>query len=67
MKRRLTQEQVLKLMRTRQGSRTHGEFAKELGIYASQLSAIYRGETGIGPRVLRALGLTKVVRYEQAA
>ena len=59
----ITQEQVIQLMKRRQGKRTAKELAEELGITPQYLSDIYLGKREPGPSVLDKLGLEKEVLY----
>lgn len=60
----LTQEQVVQMMRKRQGTRTAKEFAEELGISPQYLSDIYGGKREPGPSVLDALKLERGLIYK---
>jgi transcriptional regulator with XRE-family HTH domain len=62
----LTQEQVIELMRKKQGDRMAKDYAAELGISRPYLSDIYAGKREPGPTVLAKLGLEKIVIYRQA-
>jgi hypothetical protein len=60
----LTLDDVLALMKTRQGKRLNKNFAKTLGISASYLSDIYGKKRDPGDSVLRAMGIERRVFYE---
>ena len=63
---RVTQAQLIALLRKKQGDRPAYRLAKDLGISASYLSDIYRGRRYAGPSVLGKLGLERSVEYETA-
>ena len=63
MAKRLTQSQVIELLKRRQGSRPAWELAEELGISAVYLSHIYNGKRDPGPAVLDKLGLQRETVY----
>lgn len=65
MAKTLTREDVIKLMRKKQGQRTDAEFARELGISAPYLFEIFRGTRDPGDKVLEALGLQKETVYRK--
>lgn len=62
----LTQQQVVELLRKKQGTRLAKELAEELGISPGYLSEIYKGTREPGPSVLEKLGLEKEVIYVPA-
>lgn len=66
MKKQYTAEQVIELMRKRQGDRTQREFARELGITQQYLCDLYLRRRNPGEAVLRNLGLSSRVVYEVA-
>lgn len=49
------------MLKKRQGERSLREFATTLGISAPYLSDVYLGKRGLGPAILRKMGLTKTV------
>lgn len=60
-----TVEQVLDILRKRQGDRTQREFAAELGITAQYLCDLYLRKRDPGEAVLRNLGIVRRTVYEQ--
>ena len=62
---RVTRTDIISLLRTRQGPRTQRQFADELGVSESYLSSILVGRNEPGPAVLKALGLKRVISYEE--
>ena len=63
----LRREQMIALMRQKQGDLTGTEFAKKLGISGSFLTEIYKGRRDPGEAILSQLGLSKRVLYEKTA
>lgn len=59
----ITLEQLINLLREKQGNRTQVELANELGITPQFLSDIYAGYRTPGEKVLEALGLEKQVSF----
>lgn len=70
-KRKMTEEQVVKLIRRQQGKKSLRDFAESLGINYSYLSLIYNGERSPGDKVLSFFGITKTLadnpEYEHVA
>ena len=60
----MNREQVIALLRKRQGSQSLREFAEALGVSAGYLSDIYCGNRAPGPAILRILGIEKTVTIE---
>ncbi len=56
---KLTHDEVMAKLKEKQGDRSLREFADELELSAAYLSDVYLGRRGIGPKLLKALGLTK--------
>lgn len=63
----LTVEQVLELLRKRQGNRTQREFAKELGITGQYLCDLYLRRRDPGETVLKNFGIVRRTIYEKVA
>lgn len=63
----LRREQVIALLKQKQGDLTGTEFAKRLGISGSFLTEIYKGRRDPGETILSQLGLSKRVLYEKTA
>jgi len=57
----MTQENVVEMLRKKQGKRSLREFARDLGISAPYLSDIYKGRRNPGPTILEQFGLRKEV------
>lgn len=64
-KQQLTRDNLIALMKSRQGARTQREFSVELGISEQFLSDIYAGHRDPGPDVLGKLGLSRTVVYQK--
>jgi transcriptional regulator with XRE-family HTH domain len=56
---KLTREQVLKLLKERQGERSLRQFAIDIGISAAYLSDVYLGKRSVGKKILKHLGLER--------
>lgn len=56
-------EDVLEMLKRKQGKTSLRQFAIELGISAPYLSDIYKGQRLPGPAVLEKLGLVRKVPY----
>lgn len=56
----LTYKDVVDLLISRRGDKSWSEFAKEIPITRQHMSDILRGHRGVGPRVLKFLGLRRV-------
>jgi transcriptional regulator with XRE-family HTH domain len=52
-----SQNEVIDILKRRQGQRATRKFASELGVSAQYLSEIYRGARPPGKRILNFLGL----------
>lgn len=65
MPKTLSREEVVKLMRKRQGKLTDAAFARELGISPPYLFDIYNGKRDPGDKLLEALGLQKETVYRR--
>lgn len=63
----LKRDQVVALLKQKQGDQTNVEFAKKLEIHPSLLCELYRGSRDPGKAVLEFLGLNKRVLYEKTA
>ena len=66
MGKKLTTEQVVEMMKRKQGKRSLRSFAKELGVSAPFLCDIYKGRRRPGEKILVHLGLevTRSVEVE---
>ena len=62
----LTADEVRELLRVKLAGRTHDAMAAELGVTQGYLSKVLAGDCNPGEKLLRQLGLRKVVRYEPA-
>jgi hypothetical protein len=56
---KLTHDEVMARLKAKQGERSLRVFGAELGLSAAYLSDVYLGRRGIGPKLLKTLGLTK--------
>lgn len=65
MAKTLTHDQLIALLEKKQGNRTAGELAEELGISPAYLSDIFKGKRNAGPKVLEQLGLQQTVVYQE--
>lgn len=59
MPKTINKDEVIALMKKRQGERSNQDFAVELGISKQYLGDIYQGRRDPGETVLTALGLEK--------
>jgi len=60
---KLTKDQVIGILRKRQGERTAKELASELGITPQYLSDVFAGKRELGPSILDGLGLESETIY----
>lgn len=60
----ISNPQIIKELKRRQGSLSQKAFASSLGITPAYLSDLYAGKRDPGPKVLKVLGLKKVKAYE---
>lgn len=60
-----TKEQVIELLRKKQGNRPAKQLAEELGITPQYLSDVFNGNREIGPAILTPLGLQVDTVYVQ--
>ena len=63
----LNQDQVIQLLRKRQGDRTAKELAEELGISEQYLSDVFQKRRDIGPALCEGLGLEREVTFRPLA
>ena len=63
---RMNLEQVIALLRKRQGKQSLREFAAELGVSAGYLSDIFCGNRAPGATILDLLGIEKQTTIEYA-
>lgn len=63
----MTAEEVIALLRHKQGDRTNLAFAAELGVTSTHLGEIYKGSRNIGPKVAKALGIAAHTIYKRTA
>lgn len=61
--RKLSKDQVIGILRKRQGERTAKELAIELGITPQYLSDVFAGKRELGPSILSGLGLESEIVY----
>lgn len=59
----LTSEEVIAMMKNRQGGKPQSEFAEEMDVSPQLLSEIYRGNRSPGTKILKNLGVEKCVVY----
>lgn len=55
----ITKEQVIEILKKRQGDRSAKALAEELGVSPAYLSDVYAGNRDPGPSILEHLGLEK--------
>ena len=67
VKRSLSADEVVSLMKQQQGDRTQQAYAEELGITPQFLCDILKRRRDPGPKVLSRLGLVQTVKYERSA
>lgn len=58
-------EDVVKMLKVRQGTKTQEEFASEIGISFQLYSNVALMSRSPGKKILKFLGLRKVVLYEK--
>jgi transcriptional regulator with XRE-family HTH domain len=61
----MTREQIIRILKKRQGKLTKKELAKQLGISAPYLGDVMLGKREPGPAILRALKLKRQTVYSQ--
>lgn len=61
----LTVDEVRQLLESRKGSRTQEDLASDIGISYQYLGHILRGVRVPGERVLKFLGLKRVILYQK--
>lgn len=67
VKKSLTADEVLEIMKKQMGDRTQSAYAGELGITPQYLCDIFQKRRDPGPKVLSRLGLVQTVKYERSA
>jgi len=67
VKRHMTLDDVLRMMKRQQGDRSQYALAKELGVSNQFLTDIFKGRRAPGKKLLSALGLTQRTIYEKSA
>ena len=60
----MNREQVIELLRKRQGSMTLKDFAASLGLSVGYINDVYCGNRCPGPSILQALGVEKVTTVD---
>ena len=63
----LTVDQIIALMKKKQGERTQRDLAKELGVSQQYLNDVYLHRREPGESILKGLGVVRRVIYEQVA
>jgi len=58
-----TRDQVISILKKRQGERTQSELADELGVSQQYLCDVYAGKRYIGVKILEALGMYREWAY----
>lgn len=66
MARKITKDQVIEILRKRQGERPARQLAEELGVTPQYLSDVFSGRREIGPSILAGLGLERETFYVEA-
>jgi hypothetical protein len=61
----LTHADVITLLRQKQGAASMEEFAAAIGITNSLLYMVYLGKRKVGSKIMKFLGLEKVVLYKR--
>jgi len=57
----------MSVLRARLDGRTQAALAEELGISVSHLNDILSGRRAIGPKVMKALGIERVVTFREVS
>jgi transcriptional regulator with XRE-family HTH domain len=60
---RYSREEVLEMLKKRQGERTQKELAEELGVSPQYVCDLFQGHRFIGVRILEALGMYREWSY----
>jgi hypothetical protein len=63
----MTADEVIALLKKKQGDRTNLAFAAELGVTSTHLGEIYKGSRNIGHKVSAKLGLKAHTFYGKAS
>jgi predicted transcriptional regulator len=63
MKKRYSRNEVIELLKKRQGDRTQKELADELGVSPQYLCDLFQDNRQIGTRLLEALGMYREWSY----
>lgn len=63
----MTADEVIALLKRKQGDRTNLAFAAEIGVTSTHLGEIYKGTRNIGGKVSKALGLETHTLYRKAS
>ena len=62
----MTEQQVIARLRSRIGGKTQREYAKDIGVSDSFLSDVLKRSRPPSGKILRALGLERVVTYARS-
>ncbi len=62
----MNSDEVRDMLRTKLAGRTHDALAADLGVTQGYLSKVLAGDCNPGEKLLRQMGLRKVVSYEPA-
>jgi transcriptional regulator with XRE-family HTH domain len=64
MKKTFNRDQVIGLLRERQGGRLASDLAREIGVTKSYISDLFADRRNPGPKILHYLGLVAEVKTE---
>lgn len=62
MAKRYTLDDVVGMLRIRQGERSNSALANEIGVHKSYIGDIYKGRKAPGPTILKYLGIVAEVK-----
>lgn len=60
---RYSRDEVLEILRKRQGEGTQNELADDLGVSSAYLSDVFLGRRDVGVKILEALGMYREWSY----
>ena len=62
-KKRYSRDEVLEILRKRQGQGTQNDLAESLGVSSAYLSDVFLGRRDLGVKILEALGMYREWSY----
>lgn len=64
MAKTFTRDQVIELLKVRQGDRSATDLADEIGVSKAYISDLFMGRRNPGPKILKYLGLVAEVKTQ---